>query len=318
MAPDENHPLLLQIPAPSPKPSPLQRLKKFLGFSKRYNFIQWIFMFCLMFIVMMNGLNFIGNLSIRFAPGEWYWFRQPFYKFGIILHLATILPCGFLAVFQFVPAIRYKYISLHRLNGFMVYTLLGLGIVGALMLTRRAMGGAPSTQVALIIIASLSATSACLAWYSIRFRRRIDLHRRWNIRTAFYAGSAITERIFLNGLAPILATQSEKQYFVWTCDELQFLIGNGTEVLLRYPSCIQFSVAPVPASLSSAEGVGTALRIAFSASTLLGIAFHAVLAEVYLQATWSESERLEQVSKAKELARVRAATIPSNPPDHAM
>lgn len=66
-------------------------------------------MFCLMFIVMMNGLNFVGNLGGRLAPGEWYWLRQPFYKcqsfacdghqpvltpifaVGIILHLATIL-----------------------------------------------------------------------------------------------------------------------------------------------------------------------------------------------------------------------------------
>lgn len=271
-----------------------------------------------MFIVMMNGLNFVGNLGGRLAPGEWYWLRQPFYKFGIILHLATILPCGFLAVFQFVPAIRYKYMSIHRLNGFVVYTLLGLGMVGALMIGRRAMGGAPASQAAVMVMAALSATSACLAWYNIRFRRRIDLHRRWNIRTAFYVGSAITERIFFNGLAFILATQSEKQYSVWTCDELQFLIGNRTDVLQRYPSCIHSTVTPVAASLRTAEGVGTALRIAFGASTWLAIALHAVLAEVYLQMTWAESERLEQVSKAKEAARARAATIPSNPPDPAI
>lgn len=271
-----------------------------------------------MFIVMMNGLNFVGNLGGRFAPGEWYWFRQPFYKVGIVLHLATILPCGFLAVFQFVPAIRYKYISIHRLNGFVVYTLLSLAIVGALMIARRAMGGVPSSQAAIVVMAALSTTSACLAWYNIRFRRRIDLHRRWNIRTAFYVGSAITERILFNGLAFILETQSEKQYFVWTCDELEFLIGNGTVVLQRYPSCIHSSVAPVPASLGSAEGVGTALRVAFSASTWLAIALHAVLAEVYLQITWSESDRLERISKAKEAARVQEATIPSNPPDHAL
>lgn len=177
------------------------------------------------------------------------------------------------------------------------------------MIGRRAMGGAPASQAAVMVMAALSATSACLAWYNIRFRRRIDLHRRWNIRTAFYVGSAITERIFFNGLAFILATQSEKQYSVsellgflptysdnldwqvWTCDELQFLIGNRTDVLQRYPSCIHSTVTPVAASLRTAEGVGTALRIAFGASTWLAIALHAVLAEVYVR----QSRRVESL-----------------------
>lgn len=70
---------------------------------------------------------------------------------------------------------------------------------------------------------------------------------------------------------------------VWTCDELHFLMGNMTEVLQRYPSCTQSSVAPVPASLESAETVGSALRISFGASTWLAIALHAVLAEVYVR-----------------------------------
>lgn len=76
------------------------------------------------------------------------------------------------------------------------------------------MGGAPAIQSAIFVIAILTVTSAILAWYNIRWRRRIDLHKRWNIRAAFYAGSAITERVFLNGLALILATQSDKQYSV--------------------------------------------------------------------------------------------------------
>lgn len=266
-----------------------------------------------MWVIMMNGLNFIAFLDRRLAPGEWYWFSRPLYKFGIILHLVTVLPCGFLAVFQFVPAIRYKYISIHRLNGFVVYTLLGLTLVGAIIIAPHSMGGAPAIQSAIFVIAALTATSAILAWYNIRWRRRIDLHRRWNIRAAFYAGSAITERVFLNGIALILATQSDKQYSVWTCDELHFLMGNMTDVLQRYPSCIHSSVAPVPASFESVETAGSALRISFGASTWLAIALHAVLAEVYIQVTRSESDRLERISKAKGAAGVQQSVVSSNP-----
>lgn len=34
------------------------------------------------------------------SPGEWYWLRSGYMKIGITLHLATILPAGFLVLFQ--------------------------------------------------------------------------------------------------------------------------------------------------------------------------------------------------------------------------
>lgn len=97
-ASNENQPLLAESATSPPKPSHLRRLQTLLGFSKGYNFIQCmyphsytmmtnqllfakgIFMCCLMWVIMMNGLNFIVFLDRRLAPGEWYWFSQPLYK----------------------------------------------------------------------------------------------------------------------------------------------------------------------------------------------------------------------------------------------
>lgn len=44
------------------------------------------------------------------APGEWFWLRSGFRRVGIILHLATVLPAGFLVVFQVRPRAVQDYL----------------------------------------------------------------------------------------------------------------------------------------------------------------------------------------------------------------
>ena len=67
----------------------------------------------------------------------------------MILHLATVLPAGFLACFQFVPIIRHAVLMFHRLNGYMVILLFLASNAGAYMVIPEAAGGSPATQVAL-------------------------------------------------------------------------------------------------------------------------------------------------------------------------
>lgn len=74
-----------------------------------------------------NGMN-------GAAPGECYYYTKGHYEIGIRLHLYTILPAAFLAVFQFVPAIRHKIILFHRINGYVIIILSLFGIVGRLKL----------------------------------------------------------------------------------------------------------------------------------------------------------------------------------------
>src|ERR1700712_3520819 len=88
------------------------------------------------------------------APGEcWVYSTKKLYKAGIILHLVTIIPAGFLALFQFVPVIRHKVILFHRINGYLVILLVLASNVGAMMIARIAFGGTLSTQVSLGILA---------------------------------------------------------------------------------------------------------------------------------------------------------------------
>jgi hypothetical protein len=48
----------------------------------------------------------------------------------MMIHLYTILPAGFLVFFQFIPAIRYKVILLHRINGYLIISLTLVSIAG--------------------------------------------------------------------------------------------------------------------------------------------------------------------------------------------
>ena len=45
---------------------------------------------------------FCGGGTKGAAPGECYWYSRGFYKAGMLLHLATILPASLLAIFQYV------------------------------------------------------------------------------------------------------------------------------------------------------------------------------------------------------------------------
>lgn len=75
-------------------------------------------------------------------PSACYWITQfPRYKVAMGLHLATSLPGGLLAVFQFVPAIRHRCILYHRIAGYIAVLLMVVGNAGAMMLADTAMGG---------------------------------------------------------------------------------------------------------------------------------------------------------------------------------
>jgi hypothetical protein len=63
------------------------------------------------------------------------------YEVAIILHLATCLPAAILAVFQFVPIIRHRFILYHRLAGYTAVLLMSTSLIGACMLADAAMGG---------------------------------------------------------------------------------------------------------------------------------------------------------------------------------
>ena len=46
------------------------------------------------------------------------------YRVGIILHLATAIPAGMLAVLQFLPILRHRFILYHRIAGYAAVLLM--------------------------------------------------------------------------------------------------------------------------------------------------------------------------------------------------
>lgn len=150
-----------------------------IGFKKGYNFtLFFIFAgamlgFCL---ARIQYFSIDGLFKKGAAPGEFFYYSRTFYKAGITLHLYTVIPAGMLAVFQFVPVIRYKALIAHRINGYIVILLLICGNVGALMIARYAFGATLATQALVGAMSIATLGSAFLAYYNIK-RLQIDQHR---------------------------------------------------------------------------------------------------------------------------------------------
>jgi uncharacterized membrane protein len=121
------------------------------------------------------------------VPGECYWFQKPgLMRNGMLLHLSTILPAGALVCLQFVPALRrVKYAKFHRINGYVVMVLSGLGTIGALIIEKRAMGGRFSNRIGTWILCTLFTSASVMGLVSIK-KRRFEEHRAWMLRAWFW------------------------------------------------------------------------------------------------------------------------------------
>ncbi|KAH8149024.1 uncharacterized protein LAJ45_07000 [Morchella importuna] len=276
-----------------------------LGFNKRYNLILWIFFGAVMLGFATARLGFLdlgpnGMFCRQAGPGECFWLGDKLYKIGMYLHLACILPCSIIAVFQFLPKIRHQALIVHRINGYLVLLLLIGGVTGALIITRHAFGGEVSTQVVSGTVSVVTLVSAFLAYYNIK-RLQIDQHRKWMLRTMFYMGSIITTRLFMGISLPIIGG-SQKYDTVWDCDQLMWT-AKAEDVAAFYPECLgnETMRVVVPASFDRAETVGSILRLSFGVGFWLAFVVHAFGVEIYIRLTAGESERLRRVSYEKQV-----------------
>lgn len=221
-----------------------------------------------------------------------------FHPVGLTLHLAAILPGGFLSVFQFIPKIRHSFLTFHRINGYIIYLLLILGVLGGAMLTRRTLGGAFGAQLANATTALMTIISASLAYYNIK-RLQVDQHRKWMLRTLFYMGSIITDRILNFAITDILFKymKYDKYFTVWECDEVKYTLDQyglpAGYFAAFYPSCLDETVpalgykgwVPVRAALGGTAGpemIASAIRWSFSGTLFWGLVLHAIGVEIYV------------------------------------
>jgi len=188
----------------------------------------------------LPDLDYDNHFKEHFAlvPGYWYYFRSGAYRYGMLIHLACILPAGILMVFQFTPVIRHKFLMFHRINGYIVLLLCLISNAAAFAVIRHKQGGNRSTSHAVeSLMAIITTIGIFMAWWNIR-RKQIDQHRAWMIRTMFYMGVTITARL-LNLAASPITTRIGNYWAVWMCDEIGFLYNNyGMEFpKADYPEC---------------------------------------------------------------------------------
>ncbi|KAF7509120.1 hypothetical protein GJ744_008347 [Endocarpon pusillum] len=284
-----------------------------LGFSRGYNFVLFIIFggaFLGFTLARLQYLNFNGVFCKQggAAPGECYWYTQfPKYKVGILLHLSTILPAAFLAIYQFIPVIRHKCLSFHRINGWTIVVLVLIANAGAIIIAPRTFGGDLSVQTAIGTLVLMTTIGLALAIYNAK-RLQIDQHRAWMLRTWFYLGSILTLRIIMISGAAIISSLG-RYHFPMECAKLDYMMEDGNSVLAAYPDCISYynntdpsKLALVQADLNgSIAEFAAGLNITFGMAMWLALLIHAVGVETYLQLTPRESQRLRQISYERQL-----------------
>lgn len=156
-----------------------------LGFKKGYNFTLFFIFAGALFGFVLARLQYLNYANVYLrdaAPGEAYYTSGGHYRVGLFLHLITILPASLLVILQFVPAVRHRWIRLHRVNGYVIILLLLTSVAGALMIARRAFGGTLETQAGIGLLAIITTGGLGMAWWNIRCLQ-IDQHRAWMLRT---------------------------------------------------------------------------------------------------------------------------------------
>ncbi|KAJ4359932.1 uncharacterized protein N0V89_000491 [Didymosphaeria variabile] len=291
-----------------------------LGFSKAYNFILWFIFAGALFgftLARFTYLNFDGIFCPSSgsrgpnaaAPGECYWYRTyDWYKAGIILHLAGILPACILVVVQFTPIIRHKAIIIHRVSGWFAMLLWTVSVVGALMIARRAFNGTLDTQAWVGLVGFGSTICFVLSIWNVK-RLQIEQHRAWMLRGWFYAGSIVTNRFILI-IATSVISSIDSYYTAWPCAKIAFTMRSDNATLALYPECASFvngtnphQQAVVHASFNSGHSteIGAGLNMCFGMALWVALAMHAIGVEVYLHLTPKEAERLRNVSYQRQL-----------------
>ena len=168
----------------------MRKLYNPIGFTKGYNFTLFFIFAGAMLGFILARFQYLSYNGV-FCGGNpqnfdcYYYDRSSVEKAGIIIHLAAILPAGFLACFQFVPAIRHKAILFHRLNGYVILFLSLVSTAGALMIARHAFGGGLDVQVVVGVLAIVFIGSLGLAYYNVK-RLQLEQHRAWMLRGWFY------------------------------------------------------------------------------------------------------------------------------------
>lgn len=278
-----------------------------LGFSKGYNAVLWFIFVGALFgfgLARAMYLDVNGKFKQGAGPGEWFYYSMPFYKVGITLHLASVVPTCLLSVVQFTPIVRYKAIIVHRINGYVLILLITLANVSALMIARHAFGGTLATQSFVGTMAILTEGSLVLSYWNIK-RLQIEQHRAWMLRCWAYLGTIITVRLIMP-IASVIIGRLGNYFMAVRCEQLAF--SAGPDVAQSYADCQAdpHGWTLVEGNLYNPTGLAqviAAFQLTFGMACWVALTLHACGIELYLNLTPAEAERLRNVSYERQLER---------------
>ncbi|POR33324.1 Uncharacterized protein TPAR_06479, partial [Tolypocladium paradoxum] len=275
-----------------------------LGFAKGYNFTLWFlfggilvgFILARLMYLDVEGVFCAGGSS-RAVPGECYHYLRGLERVGIVMHLAGILPAGFLAVFQFVPAIRHRLLLFHRISGYLVILLSFVGVAGVFMIARHALGGGLDVQSTAGIASIIFVSCKLLAFYNIK-KLQIEQHRAWMLRAWVIASFIITMRLIVLVMSNIIGRPGSEYFVVRPCAVVDSMFGgNRTTVARLYPDCAAYYAgAPdiyvairADTTTGRPDQTAAAFNAGFGASSFLALVLHTLAAELYLRLTPAEA-----------------------------
>ncbi|KAI2471575.1 hypothetical protein F4781DRAFT_102388 [Annulohypoxylon bovei var. microspora] len=279
-----------------------RKVYRAVGFSKGYNFWLWLVLggfFSGFTATRLRYLDFYGTFCGSSIPGGrdlatpgecFYYLTQDYYKIGIIAHLIAILPASLLACIQFIPVVRRKALTLHRIIG---WTSVGLSVPGAItavMISPRSQGGGLDTQSMVVLLGIMFLTALTLGCINAK-RHKIAEHRAWMLRAWVYGGAIVTMRIIMV-VSVIVISMIGGFYYVEPCDKISFLLKGENATLAAYPDCAPFFSGEdpnrhiaVPASVfdrTDIVQVAAALNFVFGSSGWIAIFLHTFGVELYL------------------------------------
>jgi uncharacterized membrane protein len=102
---------------------------------------------------------------------------------------------------------------------------LTIGCVSALVLTKTTFGGDFAVRSSTVLLAIVTIGATVMAYYNIKMLQ-IDQHRKWILRSMFYMGSVITQRIVLFASFILVASSGEYSNVPLPSFSLDFVFRN--------------------------------------------------------------------------------------------
>lgn len=153
--------------------------------------------------------------------GPYFWPRANW----VIIHVVFGILALLIGPFQFVPAIRNNYLTVHRWMGrtYLISTLIG-GIAGLYMASTSQVNY--TYQYGLISLALIWITTGAMAYISIR-NLNITQHREWMIRSYVVTFGFTVFRIMDELLVKAIPDQGDRLGLLsWICWAVPLLIAE--------------------------------------------------------------------------------------------